>query len=70
MNSIVLVDRTGKCKINGQENSIKKVNDDGLRIISPGGTLSAPGKKKGQQSLAHALALDADGQLQSTFRKD
>ena len=49
---------------------IKKVSDYGLRIISPGGTLSAPGKKKGQQSLAHALALDADGQLQSTFRKD
>ena len=70
MNSIVLVDSSGKCRINGQKNSIKKVSDYDLRIISPGGTLSAPGEKKSQQSLAHALALDADGQLQSTFRKD
>ena len=70
MNSIVLVDSTGKCKINGQKISINKVSDYGLRIISPGDTLSAPGKKKGQLSLAHALALEADGQLQSTFRKN
>ena len=70
MNSIVLVDSTGKCKINEQKKSIKEGSDYGHRIISPGGTLSAPGKKKSQQSLAHALALDADGQLQSTFTKD
>ena len=70
MNSIVLVDSTGKCKINGQKISINKVSDYGLRIISPAGTPSAPDEKKSQQSLAHALALDEDGQLQSTFRKD
>ena len=70
MKSIVLVDSTGKCKIDGQRTQSIKDNDDGLHIISPGSTLSAPGKKKGQLSLAHALALEADGQLQSTFKED
>ena len=70
MKSIVLVDSTGKCKIDGQRTQSIKDNDDGLHIISPGSTLSAPGKKKGQLSLAHALALEAVGQLQSTFRKN
>ena len=46
MNSIVLVDSTGKCKINGQKISINKVSDYGLRIISPAGTPSAPDEKK------------------------
>ena len=70
MKSIVLVDSTGKCKIDGQETQSIKDRDGGFHIISPGSTLSAPGKKKGQLSLAHALALEADGQLQSTFRKN
>ena len=70
MKSIVLVDSTGKCKIDGQRTQSIQDNDDGLHIISPGSTLSAPGKKKGQLSLAHALALEAVGQLQSTFRKN
>ena len=64
------MDSTGKCKIDGQRTQSIQDNDDGLHIISPGSTLSAPGKKKGELSLAHALALEAVGQLQSTFRKN
>ena len=70
MKSIVLVDSTGKCKTDGQDTQSIKDGDDGFHIISPGSTLSAPGKKKGQLSLAHALALEADRQLQSTFKED
>ena len=64
------MDSTGKCKTDGQDTQSIKDGDDGFHIISPGSTLSAPGKKKGQLSLAHALALEADGQLQSTFKED
>ena len=64
------MDSTGKCKTDGQDTQSIKDGDDGFHIISPGSTLSAPGKKKAQLSLAHALALEADGQLQSTFKED
>ena len=70
MNSIALVDSTGKCKIDGQETQSIKDHDERFHIISPGSSLSAPGKKKNQLSLAHALALEADQRLFSTLKED
>ena len=44
--------------------------DEVFHIISPGSSLSAPGSKKNQRSLAHALAVETDPQLRQALAED
>ena len=70
MKGVALVDSTGQCKIDGKGTQSIIDQDERFHIISPGSTLSAPGRKRNQLSLAHALALQADLRLFSTLKED
>ena len=70
MKGVVLVDSTGQCKIDGKGTQSIIDQDKVFHIISPGSSLSAPGRNMNQLSLAHALALEADLRLFSTLEED
>ena len=61
MNALALTDSTGYGKIRGSRTqSVFDKERRVLHIISPGSSLSAPGSKKNQRSLAHALAVETN----------
>ena len=71
MNAVALTDSTGYGKIRGSRT--QSVFDPArrvLHIISPGSSLSAPGSKKNQRSLAHALAVETNPLLTEALEED
>ena len=70
MNALVLADSTGYGKSRGRRTQSVIDKDGVFHIISPGSSLSAPGSKKNQRSLAHALAVETDPQLRQALAED
>ena len=61
MNALALTDSTGYGKITGTTTQSVFDEERGVfHIISPGSCLCAPGSKKNQHSLAHALAVETN----------
>ena len=71
MNAVALTDSTGYGKIRGSRTQ-SVIDKEGrvLHIISPGSSLSAPGSKKNQRSLAHALAVETNPLLTEALEQD
>ncbi len=71
MNAVALTDSTGYGKIRGSRTR-SVIDEDGnvFHIISPGSSLSAPGSKKNQWSLAHALAVETNPLLTEALEQD
>ena len=71
MNALALTDSTGYGKITGSRTQSVFDKERGVfHIISPGSSLSAPGSKKNQRSLAHALAVETHPLLTEALAQD
>ena len=70
MNAVALTDSTGHGKIRGSRTQSVIDKDGVFHIISPGSSLSAPGSKKNQRSLAHALAVETNPLLTEALEQD
>ena len=71
MNAVALTDSTGYGKTR-ESRTRSVIDEDGsvFHIISPGSSLSAPGSKKNQWSLAHALAVETNPLLTAALEQD
>ena len=70
MNAVVLADSTGYGK-SSKRRTQSVIDKDGVfHIISPGSCLSAPGSKKNQRSLAHALAVETNPLLTEALEQE
>ena len=71
MIAMALADSTGYGKIRGSRTQ-SVIGEEGtvFHIISPGSSLSAPGSKKNQRSLAHALAVETNPLLSEALEQD
>ena len=70
MNALALADSTGHGKIRGRRTQSVIDKDGVFHIISPGSSLSAPGSKKNQRSLAYALAVETNPLLTEALAQD
>ena len=70
MNALALADSTGYGKTRGRRTQSVIDKDGVFHIISPGSSLSAPGSKKNQRSLAHALAVETNPLLTEALEED
>ena len=71
MNAVALTDSTGYGKTR-ESRTRSVIDEDGsvFHIISPGSSLSAPGSKKNQWSLARALAVETNPLLSAALEQD
>ena len=70
MNGLVLADSTGQGKTGFQDTRSVLDGNEVFHIISPVRSLTAPGSKKNQWSLARALAVETNPLLSAALEQD
>ena len=69
INELTLADSTG-CGKTGCQHTRSVLDGHNFHIVSPGSSLSSPGKAPKQLSLARALAVEKDTQLRQALQED